>query len=71
MICDRPKCKRETTDDWLYCSEQCYGLDNDPTPVTVVSPNKAGGFGHGLHWSTPDPVHVPYVVCLIKKGPIS
>lgn len=53
MICDRRKCRKEAVAGMLHCSERCYELDNDPVPVTPVSPNKTGGFGRDLHWSVP------------------
>lgn len=59
MECERKVCSQETVGDLRYCSDHCYGLDNDPVPVTVLSRNKAGGFGRALHWQTPDPVVLP------------
>ena len=59
MQCDRPGCKRETTGDLLYCSERCFNLDNDPTPITVLAANKAGGFGLGLERQERQPVILP------------
>lgn len=56
--CDRPQCQKAPEEGWLYCSQECYDLDNDPIPITVVARNKAGGFGHELHWQTPDEVRI-------------
>lgn len=41
-----------------YCSDVCLLLDQDldAPPVTVLSPNKAGGAGRGLQWQVPHPV---------------
>lgn len=33
VVCERPKCSKPVTDDWLYCSRECFDLDNDPVPV--------------------------------------
>jgi hypothetical protein len=59
VTCDRPKCTKETVGDLLYCSQRCYDLDNDPTPITVLARNKAGGFGHDLSWQQAYPVILP------------
>lgn len=59
MICERPKCNTPVRADMLYCSDECYDADNDPTPVTVLARNKAGGFGHDLHWTERTPVNLP------------
>ncbi|MFI7678526.1 hypothetical protein [Actinophytocola sp. NPDC049390] len=61
MKCDRPKCNKQTTGDALYCSDRCFDLDNDPTPITVLARNKAGGFGRDLQWQVPDAVILPAV----------
>lgn len=61
MVCERKGCVAKTEEDLRYCSDWCYNLDNDDfTPVTVLSPNKANGFGYGLEWSERQPVIVPF-----------
>lgn len=65
-MCERPGCSNRTDGDLRYCSDACYDADNDSVPVTVNARNKAGGFGRDTHWMAPDPVPVPYVVCLVK-----
>lgn len=57
--CDRPGCLKAAPPGELYCSDTCYDADNDPNPVTVVAPNKTGGFGNDLHWQDRTPVHLP------------
>ena len=61
-VCQRPKCKR--TDGLIggYCSDACLQADapdDDLPPVTVLAPNKSGGFGRGISWMTRQPVHLP------------
>lgn len=48
--CDRPRCSRPAPATDLYCSQQCYELDNDDIPVTV-SFRKDNAFA-GLHWQS-------------------
>lgn len=55
MICDRPRCTKPTTGDLLYCSDRCYELDNDPTPITALARSKTagdGGSGKFVHWGS-------------------
>lgn len=59
MNCDRPECRNATESDLLYCSDDCYELDNDPNPITVLAKNKIGGFGNDLYRSYPEPVRIP------------
>jgi hypothetical protein len=59
MNCDRPGCGNTTEGDLLYCSDGCFGLDNDPNPITVLARHKIGGFGNDLYRSYPEPVHIP------------
>lgn len=60
--CQRRGC---TNTDGLiggYCSDTCLQADmapDDLPPVTVLSPNKAGGFGRGINWMVRQPVHLP------------
>lgn len=56
MQCDRRGCREQVIDDLLYCSQRCFDLDNDPVPITVLSPNKHGGYGTGLEWQERRPV---------------
>jgi hypothetical protein len=61
-VCQRPKCKR--TDGLIggYCSDACLQADmdrEDRPPVTVLAPNKSGGFGRDIHWTVRQPVHLP------------
>lgn len=60
--CQRPSCER--TDELVggYCSDVCLQADmapDDLPPVTVLAPNKAGGFGRDIHWMQRTPVHLP------------
>jgi hypothetical protein len=50
--CIRAACKQATDHMSGYCSDVCLRLDHDhdSVPVLVLAPNKAGGFGHALHW---------------------
>ncbi|MDG4784389.1 hypothetical protein O7626_00315 [Micromonospora sp. WMMD1102] len=62
QTCARPECTR--TDELVggYCSDTCLRADmapDDLPPVTVLGPNKSGGFGRDIHWMIPQPVHVP------------
>lgn len=44
MRCERPECRQESVGDLLYCSDRCYDLDNDPTPITVRSKGATNTF---------------------------
>lgn len=60
--CERRGCKR--TDGLVggCCSDTCLRANmdrEDLPPVTVLSPNKAGGFGRDINRMERQPVHLP------------
>ena len=60
--CALPGCDATTDHISGYCTDACLQADmddDDLPPVTVVSPNKSGGFGRGLHWAVRQPVRLP------------
>lgn len=60
MICERPQCSKPTSSDLLYCSDRCYDLDNDPTPITVcASRNQATTALGTFAQYDRTPVHLP------------
>lgn len=60
--CVRPGCGHTTDHISGYHSDACLQAEmapDDLPPVTVLAPNKSGGFGRGMAWSQRTPVHLP------------
>ena len=62
MICQRRECKRTVDHVSGYCSDTCLQAEmapDDLPPVTVLAPNKAGGFGRDIERMVRQPVFLP------------
>lgn len=59
--CKLPECDQTTDHPSGYHTDECLQADMAPDylpPVTVLAPNKAGGFGHDINWMVPQPVRL-------------
>lgn len=53
-----------------FCSDTCLQsmFLEDDVPVTVLSPNKAGGFGRSLAWQVPQSLRIPESLRIQPRG---
>ncbi|MFD4234245.1 hypothetical protein [Streptomyces sp. NPDC058542] len=70
VVCDRKACTSECPGDALYCSDECFDLDNASVPVQPIVRNKVNGFGVDLCREFRQPVVVAPVYYVSIEEPV-